>query len=87
MATEIESRPKPRPRRPAGPPVEDGRKLASAGRALAVTALALLIAALLNAQNIYKSVYNQPEGTQRDVALALVSLYKAVGGGWEVAGG
>jgi hypothetical protein len=78
MATEIESRPSPRPRRPPGPPVEDGRRLASAGRALGVTALALLIAALLNAQNIYKSVYNQPEGTQRDVALAFAGPLREV---------
>jgi hypothetical protein len=58
--------------------MEDGRRLATAGRALGVTALALLIAALLNAQNIYKSVYNQPEGTQREVALAFAGPLREV---------
>lgn len=66
-----------RPRPPA-PPTEDGRRLASAGRALGVTALALFLAALLNAQNIYKSVYNQPEGTQREVALAFAGPLREV---------
>ena len=63
--------------RPA-PPTEDGRRLSTAGRALAVTALALLLAALLNAQNIYKSVYNQPKGTQREVALAFAGPLREV---------
>jgi uncharacterized protein len=62
----------------ATPPTEDGRRLSTAARALAVTALALLLAALLNAQNIYKSVYNQPEGTQREVALAFAGPLREV---------
>jgi len=66
-----------RPRTPA-PPIEDGRRLATAARALAVMALALLMAALLNAQSIYKSVYNQPEGTQREVALAFAGPLREV---------
>jgi hypothetical protein len=79
MAVETErAREVPRRRRPPGPPTEDGRRLASAGRALGVTALALLFAALLNAQNIYKSVYNQPEGTQREVALAFAGPLREV---------
>ena len=63
--------------RPA-PPTEDGRRLSTAGRALAVTALALLLAALLNAQNIYKSAYNQPKDTQREVALAFAGPLRDV---------
>ncbi len=78
MAVETESAGEGRRRGPPGPPTVDGRRLASAGRALGVTALALLIAALLNAQNIYKSVYNQPEGTQRDVALAVAGPLREV---------
>jgi hypothetical protein len=78
MAVETERRAETRRRRPPRPPTEDGRRLASAGRALGVTALALLIAALLNAQNIYKSVYNQPEGTQREVALAFAGPLRQV---------
>lgn len=78
MAVETERRAPARRRRPPGPPTEDGRRLASAGRALGVTVLALLIAALLNAQNIYKSVYNQPEGTQREVALAFAGPLREV---------
>jgi uncharacterized protein len=66
------------PRAAAAPPTEDGLRLSTAGRALAVTALALLLAALLNAQSIYKSVYNQPEGTQREVALAFAGPLREV---------
>jgi hypothetical protein len=40
--------------------------------------LALVLAALLNAQNIYKSVYNKPEGTQREVALAFAGALREV---------
>ena len=78
MAVETDSAGEARRRRPPRPATEDGRRLASAGRALAVTALALLLAALLNAQNIYKSVYNQPEGTQREVALAFAGPLREV---------
>jgi hypothetical protein len=76
MAVETETA--GRTRRAPSPPTEDGRRLATAARALAVTALALLIAALLNAQSIYKSVYNQPEGTQREVALAFAGPLREV---------
>jgi hypothetical protein len=78
MAVETERAGEARRRRSPAPPTEDGRRLASAGRALAVTALALLLAALLNAQNIYKSVYNQPEGMQREVALAFAGPLREV---------
>ena len=78
MATETQERAQPVRHPPPGPPVEDGRRLASAGRALGVTALALFLAALLNAQSVYKSVYNQPEGTQREVALAFAGPLREV---------
>jgi uncharacterized protein len=78
MAVESERAREVGPRGPLGAPAEEGRRLASAGRALAVTVLALVLAALLNAQNIYKSVYNQPEGTQREVALAFAGPLREV---------
>ncbi len=59
-------------------PTEDGRRLSTAARALAVTAIALLLAAFLNAQNIYNSVYNQPEGAQREIALAFAGPLREV---------
>jgi hypothetical protein len=72
-----ETRPS-RPPRPPRPPTEDGRRFSTAGRAFAVAALALFLAALLNAQSIYKSVYNQPEGTKREVALAFAGPLREV---------
>lgn len=56
-----------RPRRRVG---EDGRRLRSAGSAIAVSAGALLVAVLLNAPGLHKSAHIQPEGWKRDVALA-----------------
>jgi len=78
MAVETErARGEGRPPRPAAP-AEDGRLLSTAARAVVVAALALLLAALLNAQNIYKSVYNQPDGLQRDIALAFAGPLREV---------
>ncbi|MGH3010450.1 MAG: DUF459 domain-containing protein [Gaiellaceae bacterium] len=78
MAVETERVREVGPRGPLGSPAEEGRRQATAARALAVTALALVLAALLNAQNIYKSVYNKPEGTQREVALAFAGPLREV---------
>jgi uncharacterized protein len=78
MAVETERARRERPREPGAEPTEEGRRLSTATRALAITALALLLAAFLNAQNIYKSVYNQPEGTQREVALAFAGPLREV---------
>jgi hypothetical protein len=78
MAVETERARDAGPRGPLGPPSEDGRRLSTAARALAVTALALFFAALLNAQSIYKSVYNQEEGARRDVALAFAGPLREV---------
>ena len=58
----------PRARRSDGGPP---RRLWSAGHALVVCVLALAIGLLLNAPGIHKSAYNQPDGWQRDVALAV----------------
>jgi hypothetical protein len=78
MAVETERARDAGPRGPLGPPSEDDRRLSTAARALAVMALALFLAALLNAQSIYKSAYNQPEGAQREVALAFAGPLREV---------
>jgi len=54
-------------------PDDDGprRRLASAGHALVVCVLALVIGLLLNAPGIHKSAYNKPAGWERDVTLAV----------------
>jgi hypothetical protein len=56
-----------RPRERVG---EGGRRLHSAGSAVAVSLGALLVGALLNAPGIHKSAHIQAEGWKRDVALA-----------------
>ena len=56
------------PRRRIG---EDGRRLHSAGSAIVVAVLALLVGVLLNAPGLRKSAAIQPEGWKRDLALAL----------------
>ena len=43
-----------------------------------VCVLALVFGALLNAQGIHKSAYNQPEGWKRDLALAFTTPLQAV---------
>jgi len=50
---------------------DDGRRLGTAGHALAVAVLALAIGSLLSAPGLHKSAYNQQPGWQRDVALAV----------------
>jgi hypothetical protein len=52
----------------------DGRRLSSAGRALAVILLTLVFGLLLDARGLHKSAFNQPAGTERTVALALTGL-------------
>ncbi len=49
----------------------DGRRLHSAGSAIVVAVLALLVGVLLNAPGLRKSAAIQPEGWKRDLALAL----------------
>jgi hypothetical protein len=71
MAVDADTRPRgcPVPRRRER--VEDGRRLLSAGHALAIAALALVFGALLNAPGLHKSAFNQPAGWEREVALAV----------------
>ena len=61
----------PRRRRPRRRVGEGGRRLHSAGSAIAVAALALAVGALLNAPGLHKSAQIQDEGWKRDVALAV----------------
>jgi len=72
-ATPADPPPEAPPRRRARPDRDDGppRKLASAGHALVVCVLALVIGLVLNAPGAHKNAYNKPAGWQRDVALAL----------------
>ena len=49
----------------------DGRRLSSAGHALVVAVLALVIGLLLDAPGLHKTAFNEPPGTQRTVALAI----------------
>lgn len=57
---------------------EDGRRLHSAGSAVVVAALALLIGMLLNAPGLHKSATIQPEGWKRDLALAVTEPLTSV---------
>jgi uncharacterized protein len=66
--TQVRRRPARRVRRER---LEEGRRLLPAGHGLVVAALALLFGALLNAPGIHKSAHNQPDGWERDVALAI----------------
>jgi lysophospholipase L1-like esterase len=61
----------PRRRRPRERLEEGGRRLHSAGAAVVVALLALLLGSFLNAPGIRKSATIQPEGWKRDVALTL----------------
>jgi hypothetical protein len=67
-----------RRRRPRGRVGEGGRRLHSAGSAVVVAALTLLVAALLNAPGLHKSATIQPEGWKRDAALAATEPLKTV---------
>jgi hypothetical protein len=64
-----ESHPRRR-RRPPGRVGDGGRRLHSAGSAIVVSVLALGFAVLLNAPGLHKSATIQPEGWERDLALA-----------------
>jgi uncharacterized protein len=66
-----------RRRRPRGRVGEGGRRLHSAGSAVVVAALALLLASLLNAPGLHKTATIQAEGWKRDVALAVTRPLKA----------
>jgi len=64
----METRDAPR-RRPRPRTADGGRRLHSAGSAIAVSLVGLAIALFLNAPGLHKSATIQPEGWKRDVAL------------------
>lgn len=78
-----EAEPRPRPvRRPRAPTTE--RRRAPAGHALLVMAIALVLAAVLNAKGMHKTAAEQKEGAPRDVALALTGALSAVTGVFQI---
>jgi hypothetical protein len=72
---ETRETPRRRPRRRTG---EGGRRLHSAGSAIAVSLTGLLFALLLNAPGLHKSATIQPEGWKRDVALGVTGPLEGV---------
>ena len=72
--------PQTRHRRPRARLGEGGRRLQSAGAAIAVTFGAVLVSLLLNAPGLHKSAQIQPEGWKRDVALAVTGPLESVSG-------
>ncbi len=73
METRETTRRRPRPRIGEG-----GRRLHSAGSAIAVSLAGLLFALLLNAPGLHKSATIQPEGWKRDVALGVTGPLESV---------
>ena len=73
METQESHRRRPRPRTGEG-----GRRLQSAGSAIAVSLIGLAIALFLNAPGLHKSATIQPEGWKRDVALAVTGPLESV---------
>lgn len=69
-----------RRRRPRRRTADGGRRLHSAGSAIAVALLALGIGLLLNAPGLHKSANTQPAGWQRDAALAVTGPLASVSG-------
>ena len=57
---------------------DDGRRTLTAGHALVIAVLALAFGTLLNAAGLHKAAYNQPAGTERDVALAFTGPLASV---------
>ena len=74
MATDANTR----RRRPRQRVAEGGRRLHSAGSAVVVSLVGLLVGVLLNAPGLHKSATIQPEGWKRDLALAVTGPLEAV---------
>jgi hypothetical protein len=55
----------------------EGRRLGSAGHAIVVMLLALLLGLLLDAPGLHKTAYNESPGTHRTVALAITGALDA----------
>jgi uncharacterized protein len=71
----------PRPpvrRRPDQRTAEGGRRLQSAGAAIVVALVGLLLGVVLNAPGLHKSASSQPEGWKRNVALAVTKPLQSV---------
>jgi hypothetical protein len=75
----MESRERAR-RRPRRRTAEGGRRLHSAGSAIAVSLVGLLVALFLNAPGLHKSATIQPEGWKRDVALGVTGPLESLSG-------
>jgi hypothetical protein len=67
-------------RRPRRRTAEGGRRLHSAGSAIAVSLIGLGIALFLNASGLHKSATIQPESWKRDVALGVTGPLESVSG-------
>ncbi len=75
----VESHPSAtRSRRSRPRATEDGRRALTAGHALVIAVLALVVGSLLNAPGMHKSAFNQPSGWKRDVALAITGPLASV---------
>jgi uncharacterized protein len=73
MQTRERRRRRPRPRS-----AEGGRRLHSAGSAIVVSLIALVVGLFLNAPGLHKSATIQPEGWKRDLALGATGPLESV---------
>ncbi len=78
MTTSPSSRGRARHSRTALRVGDDGRRLATAGHALVVCLLALVLGSLLTAPGMHKSAFNRQPGAQREVALAVTGPLASV---------